>query len=184
MLLFVVVFFLCCCSHLFPCKCTDVAFNTAHALRFFIPSSTFVNDFACFEKNKQMNEANFLKSKSIKITPCKIYPSIVSFSLSVCQEHGAWKGKQIESERLKTHTSSTPSKFREVTHTNVETTDSRETVNPLRVTIVSAEEEALRREELTSPVSNSVIMSDQGPHTSVLSAPSLERTADSLVSRS
>ncbi|MCJ8731019.1 hypothetical protein PDJAM_G00191190 [Pangasius djambal] len=107
-------------------------------------------------------------------------------------ERDAWKGKQIESERLKTHTSSTPSMFREVTHTHVETTDSQETVTPLQVMHNSAEE-ALRREELTSPVSgskdtHSVIDSDQGPHTPVLSAPSLEptftrrheRTADGL----
>ncbi|KAB5582142.1 hypothetical protein PHYPO_G00183770 [Pangasianodon hypophthalmus] len=107
-------------------------------------------------------------------------------------ERGAWKGKQIESERLKTHTSSTPPMFREVSHTHVETTDSQETVTPLQVMHNSAEE-ALRREELTSPVSgskdtHSVINSDQGPHTPVLSAPSLEptftrrheRTADSL----
>lgn len=121
----------------------------------------------------------------MKINPLKIHPSIVSLSLSVCQERGAWKGKQIESERLKTHTSSTPSMFREVAHTHV---DSQETVTPLRVVNNSAEEEALRPEELTSPVSGSkdtrsVIKSDQGPHTPVLPAPSLERTADSLVSR-
>lgn len=85
--------------------------------------------------------------------------------------------------------------FREVTHTHVETTDSQETVTPLQVMNNSAEE-ALRREELTSPVSGSkdthgVIRSDQGPQTPVLSAPSLsptftrrrEKTADNLVSR-
>lgn len=94
----------------------------------------------------------------------------------------------MESERLKTHTSSTPSMFREVTHTHVVTTDSQETVIPLQVMNNSAEDEVLRREELTSPVSGtkdtlSVIKSDQGSPTSLLSAPSLARTADSLVSR-
>lgn len=92
---------------------------------------------------------------------------------------------------LKTHTSSTPSMFREVTHTHIETSDSQETVTPRQV-MNNSTEEALRQEEFTSPVSgskdtHSVIKSDQGPHTPVLSALTFtrrhERTADSLVSR-
>lgn len=111
----------------------------------------------------------------------------------MCQERGTWKGMQIQSERLKTHTSSTPSMFREVTHTHVETSDSQETLSPLQVRSNSAQEEALRPEELTSLLpgsrdTQSVIKSDQGPHTPVQPLePTFthphQRTADSLVSR-
>lgn len=76
--------------------------------------------------------------------------------------------------------------FREVTHTRVENVDSQGGVTPRRVTDSSAQEGALIQDEITPPVVNRVIKSDQAPHTPVLSVPTFtlrrERTADSLVS--
>ncbi|TSV02079.1 Nesprin-2 [Bagarius yarrelli] len=100
---------------------------------------------------------------------------------------GAWEVMQIESKRLKTHTSSsTTSMFRELTHTRIETTDAQGTVTPRQVMNYSAEEEEeeLRREEIPSLVSGfkdtgSVIDSDQVPHTLVHTLRP-KRTADSL----